>query len=89
MEDTAMPSQVEEQAEEAADADGDVDMNQSQSQSQSQTQGRDQLPDPTKKDVKLEDLFADDDSDEEFPSSAPVKQHAPSSPPLEDIALPR
>lgn len=32
-----------------------------------------------KADVKLDDLFANDDSDEEFPSSAPVKA-APSSP---------
>ncbi|KAJ6781362.1 hypothetical protein PWT90_02774 [Aphanocladium album] len=32
-----------------------------------------------KTDVKLDDLFANDDSDEEFPSSAPVKA-APSSP---------
>lgn len=33
-----------------------------------------------KTDVKLDDLFANDDSDDEFPSSAPVKA-APSSPP--------
>lgn len=32
-----------------------------------------------KTDVKLDDLFANDDSDDEFPSSAPVKV-APSSP---------
>jgi DNA primase small subunit len=34
-----------------------------------------------KKDVKLEDLFDDVDSDEEFPSSRPVDTPAPSSPP--------
>ncbi len=32
-----------------------------------------------KSDVKLDELFANDDSDDEFPSSAPVKA-APSSP---------
>lgn len=34
-----------------------------------------------KKDIKLEDLFADVDSDEEFPSSRP-DQIKPSSPPV-------
>lgn len=33
-----------------------------------------------KKEVKLDELFADEDSDEEFPSSAPVKREGASSP---------
>lgn len=33
-----------------------------------------------KKDVKLEDLFADVESDDEFPSSRPVKDEFSSSP---------
>lgn len=39
-----------------------------------------------KNEVKLEDLFADVDSDEEFPSSAPVVKQLSSSP--EEAALP-
>lgn len=34
-----------------------------------------------KKEVKLEELFADVDSDDEFPSSRPNETQAPSSPP--------
>jgi DNA primase small subunit len=77
MDDAAIPSQVEDHA--VGEADVDMD----QSQSQSQTQGRDEQ---TKKDVKLEDLFADVDSDDDFPSSAPVpKQEPASSPPTADL----
>ncbi|KAL2210789.1 prim-pol domain-containing protein [Sarocladium strictum] len=50
-----------------------------QSQNDSETQGRDGTE---KKEVKLDELFADVDSDDDFPSSAPVpKQEAASSPP--------
>ncbi|KYK54780.1 DNA primase small subunit [Drechmeria coniospora] len=37
--------------------------------------------DSVKKEVQLDELFADDDSDGEFPSSAPVKEPTSSSPP--------
>lgn len=51
--------------------DGDVEMD------AGETPAADAVP--PKKEVKLEDLFADVDSDEEFPSSAPVKHEDPSS----------
>lgn len=38
-------------------------------------------------DVKLDELFADVDSDEEFPSSAPVKTEPPSSSPVDAASL--
>lgn len=42
-----------------------------------------------KKDVKLEDLFKDVESDDEFPGSAPVERpQAQSSPPSTEEALP-
>jgi DNA primase small subunit len=42
-----------------------------------------------KKDVKLEDLFKDVESDDEFPSSAPVERpQIQSSPPSTEEALP-
>jgi DNA primase small subunit len=69
----AIPSQIEGHPE----TEGDVDM--TQSQNDSETQGRDGTE---KKEVKLDELFADVDSDDDFPSSAPVpKQEAASSPP--------
>ncbi|KAM4057927.1 DNA primase small subunit [Hirsutella rhossiliensis] len=52
-------------------ADGDIDMG------AGETTAADAVP--VKKEVKLEELFADVDSDDEFPSSAPVKQEDPSS----------
>ena len=66
-EDAGIPNTVDAAA---ADADDDVDM----------VGGPDSSAAAVKKeDVKLEQLFDDVDSDEEFPSSAPVKV-APSSP---------
>lgn len=50
----------------------DVDMDEAQDSTKPE--------EDAKKDVKLEDLFADVDSDEEFPSSAPVAQPGSSSP---------
>ncbi|KAH8840480.1 hypothetical protein MCOR27_006467 [Pyricularia oryzae] len=44
---------------------------------QEESQSEEQI----KKEVKLDELFADDDSDEEFPSSRPVEDSKPSSPP--------
>ncbi|KAL7814797.1 hypothetical protein V8C26DRAFT_403228 [Trichoderma gracile] len=57
----------------AAMDDADVDMNEVEAPSAGQAE-------PSKKEVKLDELFADDDSDDEFPSSAPVKREAVSSP---------
>lgn len=57
----------------AAMDDADIDMNEVEAPSAGQTE-------PSKKEVKLDELFADDDSDDEFPSSAPVKREAVSSP---------
>ena len=67
MDDAGVPDALESTTSEAAN--GDVDMN-----------GSEEPAPQVKKEVKLEDLFADVDSDEEFPSSAPVKD-APSSSP--------
>lgn len=44
-------------------------------------QGEDTEVAKAKQDVKLEDIFADDDSDEEFPSSNQQKVKVSSSPP--------
>lgn len=59
----------------AADADQDVDMDGATAQDDA-----DATPEAGKQGVKLEELFVDVDSDDEFPSSAPVKEQA-SSPP--------
>lgn len=40
-----------------------------------------------KKDVKLDDIFADVESDDEFPSSKPVEEDYLSSTPEEEAAL--
>lgn len=65
-EDAGIPNDVDAAA---SNADDDVDMIGAQDSSAA----------VKKEDVKLEQLFDDVDSDEEFPSSAPVKV-APSSP---------
>lgn len=57
-------------------ADDDVDMN-DEPQTEAPPAGQAEEP---KKEVKLDELFADEDSDEEFPSSAPVKREGASSP---------
>lgn len=77
MEDAAIPSQVAE----ATNGDGDVDMD----ENPKQEDGESALA--AKKEVKLEELFADVDSDEEFPSSAPAPQPT-SSPPSAAPASP-
>ncbi|UKZ66984.1 uncharacterized protein TrAtP1_008148 [Trichoderma atroviride] len=56
--------------------DDDVDMN-DEPQAEAPPAGQ---AEEVKKEVKLDDLFADEDSDEEFPSSAPVKREGASSP---------
>ena len=47
----------------------------------------DTFNDPAKTDVKLEDLFNDDDDedDDEFPSSGPTTADMPSSPPAAPV----
>jgi DNA primase small subunit len=57
-------------------ADDDVDMN-DEPQTEAPPAGQ---AEEVKKEVKLDELFADEDSDEEFPSSAPVKREGASSP---------
>ncbi|KJZ76744.1 DNA primase small subunit [Hirsutella minnesotensis 3608] len=59
--------------------DGDVDMNAPDAVAPEQN-GDAPAPEPAKKEVKLEELF-DVESDNEFPSSAPVKNELSSSPP--------
>lgn len=56
--------------------DDDVDMN-DEPQAEAPPAGQ---AEEVKKEVKLDELFADEDSDEEFPSSAPVKREGASSP---------
>ncbi|KAL7958494.1 hypothetical protein V8C34DRAFT_148354 [Trichoderma compactum] len=56
-----------------ADDDVDVDMNEAEAPPAGQAE-------ESKKEVRLDELFADDDSDDEFPSSAPVKREGVSSP---------
>ncbi|KAH0529766.1 hypothetical protein TsFJ059_004474 [Trichoderma semiorbis] len=56
-----------------ADDDVDIDMNEAEVPPAGQAE-------ESKKEVKLDELFADDDSDDEFPSSAPVKREGVSSP---------
>jgi DNA primase small subunit len=68
MDDTGIPSSV------APDDDDDIDM--------VDTDGVPSVEQASKKgDVKLDELFADVDSDDEFPSSAPVKPEPRSSSP--------
>lgn len=74
MDDAAIPGEIEGHP----DA-NDVDMD--QTPTQSQTQGREAEEGEAKKEVKLDELFADVDSDEDFPSSAPVPKQEPSSSP--------
>lgn len=57
-------------------ADDDVDMN-DEPQTEAPPAGQ---AEEAKKEVKLDELFADEDSDEEFPSSVPVKREGASSP---------
>lgn len=57
----------------AAVEDVDIDMNEVEAPSAGQAE-------QSKKEIKLDELFADDDSDDEFPSSVPVKREAVSSP---------
>ncbi|KAL3952241.1 hypothetical protein ACCO45_013958 [Purpureocillium lilacinum] len=71
MDDAGIPSS-------APDADGDVNMQAPEAAAAA--------PQPVKKEVQLENMF-DDDSDDEFPSSAPVKEQ-PSSPPARAPASP-
>lgn len=69
MEETGIPDGT------APASQGDVEMAQDQTPNAS--------GEADKKDVKLEDLFDDDDSDDEFPGSAPVQpssQMVPGSP---------
>lgn len=68
MDDAGIPNEVDGPA-----ADDDIDMLEIKSPPQSGGGG-------AKEEVKLDALFADDESDEEFPSSMPVNV-APSSPP--------
>lgn len=56
-----------------SDDDVDVDMNEAEAPPAGQVE-------ESKKEVKLDELFADDDSDDEFPSSAPIKREGVSSP---------
>jgi DNA primase small subunit len=59
-------------------ADDDVDMNdEAQTEAEAPSAGQ---AEEAKKEVKLDELFADVDSDDEFPSSAPVKREGASSP---------
>lgn len=56
--------------------DDDADMN-DEPQAEAPPAGQ---AEEVKKEVQLDELFADEDSDEEFPSSAPVKREGASSP---------
>ena len=67
MEDTDIPSDVQA----TGDNDGDAKMDDGPD-----TNGEGS----SKNDVKLDDLFADVESDDEFPSSAPIKNEVASSP---------
>lgn len=63
----------------ATTADGDVDMNEAEAEAEAEAPSAGQTEEK-KKEVKLDELFADVDSDDEFPSSAPVKREGVSSP---------
>lgn len=73
----ATPAPTKEEATETATADNYVDMSEGAVQGSRTVSSAE-----SKKEVKLEELFADDDSDEDFPSSAPIKRPDPSSPVL-------
>ena len=75
MDDAAIPGEIEGHPDV-----NDVDMDETPTQSQTQTQEADGKD--AKKEVKLDELFADVDSDEDFPSSAPVPKQEPSSSPM-------
>lgn len=76
MEDSGIPSEVNQAPE--GDRDDDVEMDEAQVPEPEPEP--ESAPEAVKKEVKLEELFADVESDDEFPSSAPIDTPQSSSP---------
>lgn len=88
MEDTAIPSEITDANKDNShvDVDTDVDIDIDIDMEGGSTQ--EEAPAAVKKEVKLDELFADVESDDEFPSSAPVAKDPVSSSPSAAPASP-